>query len=66
MTLSKKLSHLAALQSKHAQLDHQLVEAYQNYADDSAVTRMKQEKLSIKAEITQLQQEIAQLPEQKA
>lgn len=66
MLLSKKYAHLEALVSKHADLERHLVEAYQHYADDTAVKTLKLEKLRVKEEITQLKQEIAQYADRKA
>jgi hypothetical protein len=51
-------NHLAALKRRHQSIDAQIQEGYSNYVADQELTKMKQEKLIIKQQIEQIENDM--------
>ena len=50
--------HLDALKRRHQSIDAQIEEGYSNYVADQELTKMKQEKLIIKQQIEQIENDM--------
>jgi hypothetical protein len=50
--------HLDALKRRHQSIDAQIQEGYSNYVADQELTKMKQEKLIIKQQIEQIENDM--------
>jgi hypothetical protein len=50
--------HLDALKRRHQAIDAQIQEGYSNYVADQELTKMKQEKLIIKQQIEQIENDM--------
>jgi len=57
-------NHLKALKDKHRVMDKQITEDYDLHVDDQVVHQEKLDKLDLKREITQLEEQIKILEEQ--
>ena len=51
-------NHLDALKRRHQSIDAQIQEGYSNYVADQELTKMKQEKLIIKQQIEQIENDM--------
>jgi hypothetical protein len=54
-------NHLKALKDKHRVMDKQITEDYDLHVDDQVVHQEKLDKLDLKREITQLEEQIKEL-----
>ncbi|MDA9047729.1 hypothetical protein N9O93_01685 [bacterium] len=57
-------NHLKSLKDKHRVMDKQITEDYDLHVDDQVVHQEKLDKLDLKREITQLEEQIKILEEQ--
>ena len=59
MSTSEKLkSHYNSLKEKHDLLDKQIAEAYNKHTDDIEVNKMKHNKLHLKEQMYQIEQQL--------